>query len=142
MERPARIRFGILAGVVVAVAIILTAVLSRVNYGVLYYNLPSADAGAIIATLSERGVPYRTEGSGTILVPEEQISELLMTLSAEGYSDPGELNFSILQSGSGFGATDIERQAYLAFQYQDNIRRALLRLDKIEEAVVLISLPK
>lgn len=143
MERPARIRFGVLAGAVVAVAIILTAVLSRVNYGVLYYNLPPADAGTIIAALAERGVPYKTEGSGTILVPEEQISELLMALSAEGYySDSGELNFSILQSGSGFGATDIERQAYLAFQYQDNIRRALLRLDKVEEAVVLISLPK
>jgi flagellar M-ring protein FliF len=143
MDRSARIRFGILAGSVVVVAIVAAALLGRVTYGVLYYNLPSAEAGAIVSALSERGVPYKTEGAGTILVPEEQVSELLMTLSAEGvYDSGGDLNFSILQSASGFGATDIERRAYLAFQYQDNIRRALLRLDKIEDAMVLITLPE
>jgi flagellar M-ring protein FliF len=143
MNRAARIRFGVLAGSVVIIAIVAAALLGRVTYGVLYYNLPQAEAGAIIAALSERGVPYRTEGTGTILVPEEQVSELLMTLSSEGvYNSGGDLNFSILQSASGFGATDIERQAYLAFQYQDNIRRALLQLDKIENAMVLISLPE
>jgi flagellar M-ring protein FliF len=142
MDRSARIRFGILAGVVVAIAIVSAALLGRVNYKVLYYNLAPAEAGTIISALSERGVPYRTEGTGTILVPEEQVSELLMTLSSEGVYDSGELDFSILQSASGFGVTDIERQAYLALQYQDNIRRALLRLDKIDNAIVLISMPE
>ncbi|MDR0446879.1 MAG: flagellar M-ring protein FliF [Oscillospiraceae bacterium] len=142
MERSARIRFGILSGIIVVGAIILAIILSRVNYGILYYNLPPAEAGSIIAALSERGVPYRTEGSGTILVPEDQISELLMTLSSEGYSDSTNLDFSIIENSSGFGATDLERQAYLGFQYQDNIRRVLMRLDKVENASVLISLPQ
>ncbi|MDR0906221.1 MAG: flagellar M-ring protein FliF [Oscillospiraceae bacterium] len=141
LERKNKIRLGIAAAVIVVGAIVTAVLLGRVTYGVLYAGLAPAESGAILNALTERGVPYRAEGNA-ILIPENQISEMRMTLSSEGYNDASALDFSIMQNASGFGSTDIERQAYLTFQYQDNIRRALLRLDKIDDAVVLISLPR
>ena len=48
---------------------------SRPSYSVLFSNLSSEDAGAIVAKLQEKKVPYRLNGSSIIEVPSNQVHE-------------------------------------------------------------------
>lgn len=141
LTKKEKIRLAVLAAVIIVLSIIIATVLGRTQYGVLYTGLGEADAGNILSALEGMGVDTKTQGSGTILVPEERISELRMRLSAEGYQS-GDFDYSIFQNASGFGTTDLEKQTYLQFQLQANLRDYIMKMEKIEDCAVLVNLPK
>ncbi len=141
LTKKEKIRLAVLAVVIVVLSIIIASVLGRTRFGVLYSGLSEADAGMILNALEEMGVETKTQGSGTILVPEDRISELRMRLSAEGYQS-GDFDYSIFQNAAGFGTTDLEKQTYLQFQLQANLRDYIMKLERIEDCMVMLNLPK
>jgi flagellar M-ring protein FliF len=64
-----------------------------------------------------------------------------MRLSAEGYQS-GDFDYSIFQNAAGFGTTDLEKQTYLQFQLQANLRDYIMKLERIEDCMVMLNLPK
>ena len=137
-----KIRLGVLAVVIVALAITVSLILGRTTYGVLFSDdMDAATAGDIIAELNSMGVPYRTQGAGTILIPEESISEVRMQLAAQGYMSKGFSN-DIFEQARGFGSTDLERRSYLLFLDEYKVRQQLLTMSKIKDCLVKINLPE
>ncbi|MBQ9624903.1 MAG: hypothetical protein IJR47_02225 [Clostridia bacterium] len=130
----------IVAAVIIAVTIgFAIYFLTRKEYAVLYSGMDSAEAGEIYNKLNDEGTDVKLRGSDTILVNAKQADEIRLKLSAEGYPKSG-LNYEIFSGASSFGTTDMEKQIYLKFQLEQNIRQTIRRLDKINDATVMITL--
>lgn len=141
MTKAEKIRLGVIAAAIIILSIIISVYLGKVEYAVLYSGLEASEAGNILAALEDMGIDAKTRGTDTILVPEERVSELRMKLSAEGYQS-GNFDYSIFQNASGFGMTDLEKQTYLQFQLQANLRDYILKMDRIKDCLVIVNMPK
>lgn len=141
LTKAEKIRLAIIAAAILTLSIIISVYLGRVEYAVLYSGLDASEAGEILAALEDMGVDTKTRGSDTILVPEDRVSELRMRLSADGYKS-GDFDLSIFQNASGFGMTDLEKQTYLQFQIQANLRDYILKMDRIKDCLVIVNMPK
>ncbi|MEL7608602.1 MAG: flagellar basal-body MS-ring/collar protein FliF [Bacillota bacterium] len=139
MEKGKRLRLIIL--VVVAFAVILAAsiLLNQKTYTVLYSGMNAEDAGEVLARLNEMSVDAKAQGSDTILVESGDADSIRMQLAAEGYPSSG-YNYDIFQNASGLGTTDMEKRVYLQFQLQENLRKTIVQLDKVKDAVVNVTL--
>lgn len=121
-------------------AIVCAAILlNQKKYTVLYSGMTTEDAGEMLTMLEEMGVDAKAQGTGTILVDSDNADEVRMELAAEGYPSSG-LNYDIFSNASGLGTTDMEKQVYYQFQLQENIRKTLLRMSKVKDAMVNINL--
>ena len=98
-----------------------------------------ADAGEMLGVLGDMGIDAKAEGSNTILVDSSQADTVRMQLAAEGYPKSG-FNFDIFSNASGLGMTDMEKRVYYQFQLQENLSQVIKKLDKVDDAVVNISL--
>ncbi|NLL39497.1 MAG: flagellar M-ring protein FliF [Clostridiales bacterium] len=141
MTKAEKIRLGVIAAAIIILSVVISVYLGRVEYAVLYSGLDASEAGQILAALEDMGVSAKTQGTDTILVPEQRVSELRMKLSAEGYQS-GDFDYSIFQNASGFGMTDLEKQTYLQFQIQANLRDYILKMDRIKDCLVIVNMPK
>lgn len=139
LEKKKLIMLISLAVVIIAAGIIGAVLLNQVKYTVLFSSLDAEEAGTIKTVLDEQGVTSKVQGTGTILVPEEQADELRIQLAAQGYPNSG-LNYDTFSNSSALGSTDLERRTYLTYQLQDNISTALKHMDKVQNAIVLVTL--
>ena len=138
MSKKERIRFGILAAVVVILAIITVSILGRTEYETLHTASDMQEAGQVLAAVQEMGVPYRIEGT-RILVPVGRAGEVRAILANEGVFSYGEPDMSILEGASGFGTTDDHRQFILQTHREQQIRASILRSEKIQNADVIVN---
>lgn len=134
-------RIAIAASVIVVLVAIGFSIyfLTKKDYAVLYSGMDAAEAGEIYNTLSDSGTDVKLRGSDTILVNAKKVDEIRLQLSAQGYPKSG-LNYDIFEGASSFGTTDMEKQVYLKFQLEQNIRQTIRRLEKISDATVMITL--
>ena len=133
------IRLGILAALFLVVVIVGLSLLSTASYSVLYSDMEAEDAGEIMDVLSSMGVDAQAQGTDTILVPSDKVDSLRMELSAQGYPKSG-VNYDIFEKASGLGTTDMEKETYLQFQLQANLRSTILMLDGVKDAAVSINM--
>ncbi|HHU22274.1 MAG TPA: flagellar M-ring protein FliF [Clostridiales bacterium] len=138
-ERKKIILLSVSAATVLAIVIIGTVLLNRVEYTVLYSGLNADEAGTIMTLLQEKGVPAKVKGTDTILVSEEQADEVRIELASQGYPNTG-LNYDIFGYSSNMGSTDLERQTYLQYQLQENMRATIRRMNKVEDCIVIVNL--
>lgn len=139
MPKKTRTWLTILAVVVLASAIVVTALLSRTTYVTLFYGMTAEETGEITDALAAMNVSYRLEGSSAILVPEDQVNEIKAQLAFEGVTSSDSFNYDIFTNETGFGATDLEKQTYQQYQNQNHIRAMLNQLEKVKSSAVTIS---
>ncbi len=136
-----RTLYIVLAVVAVAAIIVAAVLLNQKSYAVLYSGLGAQEAGEMLAVLEEMGVDAKAQGTDTILVEAGAADEVRMDLAAQGYPSGG-LDSDIFANASGLGTTDMEKNVYYQYQLQENIRKTLLKMSKIEEAVVNVNMQK
>src|SRR5437868_9598401 len=67
------------------------------TYAPLFSNLASADASAIVNELSTEGVSYQLQdGGATILVPQDKVADLRLTMSGKGLPASNDTGYSLL----------------------------------------------
>lgn len=130
---------GASAALVIAAGVIGALLMNRVNYTVLYSGLSAEEAGTIKSQLDEMGVSSKVRGTDAILVPEEDADEVRIELASEGYPSTG-LNYDIFSNSSELGSTDLERQTYLQYQLQENMRATIKQMSKIKDCIVIVNL--
>ncbi len=134
---------------IIAVALIvilsITAFVFFVNqkqYGALFSNLSAEDAGGIVARLQEKKIPYKVSGAGgTILVPEESVSELRLEMAVSGLPSGGGIGFEIFDNKN-FGATDFVQQMNYQRALQGELARTINGLDEVQQTRVHIVIPR
>ena len=141
MSRRDRIRLAVLAVVIVVLSIVVTSVLGRTTYATLYTGLDAAKSGEIISELDGLGIPYKIEGTSTILVDEKQVSQVRMQLATMGYGVSNGFTYELMSMAEGFGRTDLEKQAAILAQTQENVRQQLLTMEKVDDCLVKIHVP-
>lgn len=139
LEKGQRTRFFVFTTLAIVILIAASIFLNQKSYTVLYSGMDPADAGEMLGVLEDMGINAKAEGSNTILVESSQADTVRMQLAAEGYPKSG-FNFDIFSNASGLGMTDMEKRVYYQFQLQDNLSKVIKKLDKVDDAVVNISL--
>lgn len=135
-------------GIVMTVALIAAGFVSMFlwanqrNYQVLFNNLAADDAGAIVAELKQRNIPYKLGGNGNLLmVPADKVYELRLSLAGEGLPKKSQVGFEI------FDETDFRTPRFVQHlnyrrALQGELARTINKFREIENSKVFIVLPK
>ncbi|TSI11412.1 flagellar basal-body MS-ring/collar protein FliF [Lysinibacillus sp. BW-2-10] len=133
---------GTLLGVI-ALAGILTYFSTRTTMVPLFTELSAQEAGEIAEVLGAQGVTYEIAPGGTnILVPEEQVDSLTVSLASQGYPESGEINNSFFTSNAGFGMTDNEFNVIKLAATQTELANLIRKIEGVKDANVMITMPE
>ena len=109
---------------------------------VLFTNLGSEDAAAIIDKLKETKVPYETTGGGsTVLVPSAQVHDLRLQLATQGLPHGGGVGFEIFDRTS-IGMSEFVQKLNYRRALQGELARTIAQLPEVERARVHLAIPE
>ncbi|MFT8319492.1 MAG: flagellar basal-body MS-ring/collar protein FliF [Bacillus sp. (in: firmicutes)] len=116
---------------------------SKENLVPLYSNLSPSETGSIKENLDSKGITSKiSEGGTTISVPEETVDTLKVELAAEGIPKSGSIDYSFFSQNASFGMTDNEFNVLKLDAMQTEIANLIKGVDGINDANVVITLPK
>ncbi len=111
------------------------------DYQLLYSNLSPEDGGAIISTLKEKKIPYKTSGDGNaILIPIEKIHETRLDLASKGLPRGSGVGFEIFDNTK-LGMTEFVQNVNYQRALQGELSRTINGLDEVESTRVHIVMP-
>lgn len=138
MPKSSRIKLAVLVILIIVLAIVAVTMLSRTNWVTIYTAQDQIEAGNIVISLRDQGIPVRNEGL-RIQVPEERAQELRVTLAAQGVLGPAGLDLSIMQGASGFAVTGEHARKLYDYQTAEIIRVGITASPRILNAIVIIN---
>lgn len=136
-----KILIGVLAGIVI-LAIGLTVALNMNNqsYEVLFPGMSREENTEVLAVLQSRSVETKRNAEGEVMVPSEQLGDIMLDMSALGYPKT-TLPFNIFSDNTGFTTTEFEKKQYLLLNLQDRMERTLNNMQGIKKAIVTLNVP-
>ncbi len=142
-DLPASRKLGIALALAATIAVFVGLSLwaSAPTYRVLFSNLSEKDGGAVIATLQQLNVPYKTEGGGAIMVPADQVYDLRFKLASQGLPRGGAVGFELLDTPK-FGMTQFQEQVAYQRALEGELARTIQALAAVEQARVHLAIPK
>ena len=112
------------------------------NYQMLFSNLSQRDASAIASKLKERNTPYRVEANGTmIMVPEEKVYELRLSLAGDGLPNGGNVGFEIFDH-TDFTTTKFVQELNYRRALQGELARTINRFKEVNDSRVFVAIPE
>ncbi len=137
-----RASFAALIGAVLAGTIGLAYWVERPQYRVLFANLGTNDAGAIVEYLKTEKVPFRVgEGGNSVEVPAAQVYETRLALAGHGIPQGGGVGFEIFDKQT-LGMTDFVQRLNYQRALQGELARTISELAAVESARVHLALPE
>ncbi len=135
----------VLFAVVVAAAIISVVgifAFSGPTYGTLFSNLSPQDANQIVKKLQEKNTKYKLESEGTtVLVPDDQIYDLRLSLAGEGIPNSSIVGYEIFDR-SNLGVSDQTQRLNRQRALEGELTRTILQIQNVEAARVHIVVPE
>ncbi len=129
----------ILAAVIVVPLLITWA--TQPSYEVAFSGMSEEDAGEVIDKLNESGIEYRLQGTGTILVPQDQVYEVRLQMAREGLPQNGTVGFELF-SGSTLGMTEFTQKVNYQRALEGELERTIGSLAPVEAVRVHIVTPE
>lgn len=124
-------------------AIALTRWASSPTWAPLYGNLEGSDANAIVEQLNSTGVKYRlADGGSTVLVPQNQVYDLRVSLSGKGLPAGGSDSGYSLLDKQGITATDFQQNVAYRRALEGELSKTLQAIEGVKTAVVHLAMPK
>lgn len=134
--------FSLLTFVILIISVISMLSFST-KYVPLYTNLPLQEVNQIKEELDSRNIPYELKDGGkTITVPEEKSEQLLVELAGQGIPNSGNISYSFFSENASWGITDNEFNMMKLAAMQTELANLIKSIDGIEDANVMITLPK
>jgi len=131
---------SILGGIIV-IAIILSMVMGKTNYVVLFSNLDDTEASQIITEIQSMGIDATVKADGTIVVPKEQENSLRMQLGVKGYPK-SSFSYNIWNENVNMFTTDSQKREILKQQLQERLQATIKELDGVNFARVTLDIPE
>ncbi len=129
----------ILAAVVVVPLLITWA--TQPTYAVAFSGMGEEDAGEVIEKLNESSIPYKLQGTGTIMVPQDQVYEVRLQMAREGLPQNGTVGFELF-SGSTLGMTEFTQKVNYRRALEGELERTIGSLAPVEAVRVHIVTPE
>lgn len=133
-----KIIFIVLGGVLL-LSIVLSLLLNRTQYVILYSGLDHDEAVEVMSELKDSGVSYR-EDNNSIYVPSDKENSVRMQLANEGHPKSAP-NYDFFTKNVGVMTTDQEEKVIEKYQLNQRLEAVIDTLDPIESAYVTISIP-
>lgn len=139
MGKKTKMLLAVALAAITIIGIISALVVANRPYTVLFTDLASEEARAIVAYLDENGITsYRLVGSSTIEVPENLEASLKARLLMEGYPKSG-FSYETYRSAIGTMATESDRNMAYLQDLQDRMSATIRCFDGVRDAVVTIA---
>jgi flagellar M-ring protein FliF len=115
---------------------------AKPSYQILFNNLSTKDAGAIVESLQKAGTSYELANDGqTILVPRDQVNQLRLQLSGEGLPNDEGTGYSLLDQ-QGITTSDFMQHANYQRALEGELSKTIKSIDGVEAATVHLVMPK
>lgn len=124
---------------IVLISVGTAVYLNKVAYNVLFTGLNEQEASEIIGKLQSKGVSYKYQDGGTILVDSKEEERIKAELVYEGYPKSG-FTYDIFKNNIDLMTTDFEKNNYKLFELQDRIGATIRLFDGVKDAKVTIAL--
>lgn len=122
-------------------SVVLSVVLNKTDYIVLFSGLSDEEVTEVMNELKEKNVEYKYQTNGEILIPKDNESLIRMQLAEEGYPHSG-LNYDLFTNNIDFMTTDYEKRKYELFQLQERIAASVETITGVKKAIVNIAIPE
>ena len=120
----------------------MTMRVSQPDMRMLYGDLEAADASAIIQKLDGMNVPYKLQNDGrTILVPEDQVSNLRVSMAGEGLGG-SIIGYEIFDRSDSLGTTSFVQNINRVRAIEGELARTIRELSAVSTARVHIVMPE
>lgn len=127
---------------VLAAFIFLMLWANKPEYETVYAQLSQEDAGAIVAKLKERKIPYQLTGNGTVIqVPKEATQETRLFLATEGLPTGGAVGMEVFDRNA-LGATDFVQRLNYQRALQGELERTIRKFREVDQVRVHLNIPK
>ncbi|MES0371704.1 MAG: flagellar basal-body MS-ring/collar protein FliF [Mariprofundaceae bacterium] len=111
-------------------------------YRALYSGMNEKDSAAIVELLQKEHVPYKLEGSGTVLVPADHIYSVRLKLAGQNMMPGNGEGFEIFDRNNEFGVSDFAQKVKLQRALQGELSRTIEVLPQVSTARVHLVMPK
>lgn len=139
-------RLAAMAGVALSVLGLLAFLALRAAeppMGLLYADLDARDAAAVVASLERARVPHRIARDGTqVLVPEDQVARLRLTLAKEGVPAGGGVGYELFDRGESLTTTPFQQDLNRVRALEGELARTIRGLSGVRSARVHLVLPR
>ncbi|WP_022664723.1 flagellar basal-body MS-ring/collar protein FliF [Desulfospira joergensenii] len=137
-----KISLGLLVLILIAGFATMFIWANKTKFRAAYSGLTKEDAAAVVERLKESNTPYRLTGDGTtIMVPEEIVYDVRLTMAKEGIPKGGGVGYEIFDK-SEFGTTEFVQKINKKRALQGELVRTIKAFDEVNNARVMIVLPK
>ncbi|MCE1246742.1 MAG: flagellar M-ring protein FliF [Firmicutes bacterium] len=127
---------------VISTLVVLTFWFNRVEYKVLYSNLPAKEAAKITKYLQEKKIPFKLQDQGaTVLVPSEKVHQTRLELAGEGLPKSGEIGFEIFDK-TDFQSSEFAENVKYVRALQGELSASINKLEAVEESKINLSIPR
>lgn len=134
---------GLVAAGLVGFFFFATARLTTPNLALLFSELSVEDSSRIVARLDAQNIPFELRGDGTqILVPEDQVLRLRMTLVSEGLPNGGSVGYEVFDDADRFGTTSFVQQLNQVRALEGELARTISSLSQVQSARVHLVMPR
>lgn len=114
---------------------------TKVEYGVLFTDLNSVDAGVITQDLKEKKIPYQlTDNGTTVLIAKDAIDEYRIELAVDDKLPDSSSGFELFD-GASIMTTDEDRKIMYQRALTGELQRAISSLEGVQKAQVILSTP-
>lgn len=128
-----------ITALILVVSVASAYMLNKKEYNVLFTGLNDQEGSEIIAKLQEKGIGYKYENGGTILVDSAVEEQIRAELVYEGYPKSG-FTYDVFKNNISLMTTDFEKVKYELFELQDRIGATIRLFDGVKDAKVTIAL--
>ncbi len=111
-------------------------------YRALYSGMNEKDSASIVELLQKEHIPYKLEGSGTVLVPADQVYSVRLKLAGQDMMPGNGAGFEIFDKSNQFGISDFTQKVNLQRALQGELARTIEVLPQVTAARVHLVLPK
>ncbi len=133
--------FGLTAALSLGIGLVFWSL--KPEYSPVFNSLTDRDALQVAEVLRAENVPFKIENkTGLILVPNEQLSEVRMKLTAAGVPYGSASGFETLQQEQSLGTSRFMETARYQHVLETELSRTITAMRNIESARVHLALPK
>ena len=134
---------GAVGFALIAFFVFVVARLTSPGYGLLYSGLDPADSASIVQRLDTQNIPYQLKGDGSeILVPQDQVTKLRLSLASEGIPSGGSIGYEIFDRADALGTTNFVQQSNQIRALEGELARTIRSLKQVKSARVHLVMPK
>jgi flagellar M-ring protein FliF len=115
---------------------------SKPSYSILFNNLSTKDASAIVDSLQKSGTKYELANDGqTVLVPQDQVNSLRLSLSGQGLPGDAGTGYSLLDQ-QGITTSDFMQHTNYQRALEGELAKTIGSIEGVEAATVHLVLPQ